>query len=152
LAVAGAAAFSFSANAVPPAAVSAYLPTTCQPGVPGDCVRGIPVTNPDGTNIGGSSSGGTATSTSAGGSITTANTYQSVLAANTSRKGCLVSNTSANVELVYLGAPGSATSAASTPVQSGGSFSCASAGGLVVSDQISMTSSTAGSTFVVVSQ
>jgi hypothetical protein len=58
MAVAGAAAFSFTACAAPPTPVSAYLPTTCQPGVPSDCVRATPVTNPDGSNISGGGGGG----------------------------------------------------------------------------------------------
>lgn len=40
--------------------ISATLPITCNPNVPGDCTRAIPVVNPDGTNIsgGGGTSGG----------------------------------------------------------------------------------------------
>lgn len=92
------------------------------------------------------------TSTTTSGTVATANTYQSALAANATRKGCGIYNTSANVELVFLGAPGSATSAMSIPIPAGGSFSCGSFQGLVVTDQISITSATATSSFVVVTQ
>lgn len=92
------------------------------------------------------------TSTSTAGSVTTANTFQSALAAAPARKGCAIYNTSSAVELVYLGAPGGATAAASIPVPAGGSFNCGSFQGLVLTDQISITSATAAATFVVVSQ
>lgn len=92
------------------------------------------------------------TSTPVAGSVATANTFQSALAAAPARKGCAIYNTSAAVELVYLGAPGSATAAASIPVPAGGSFNCGSFQGLVLTDQISITSATAAATFVVVSQ
>lgn len=129
---------------------------------PGTKLSGITHSGPNGGDIiplfvlsdtTGSPLGGTATSTSVGGTTSaTANTYTSVLAANTSRKGCLIQNTSANVELAFLGAPGSATTATSISIPAGGTFNCASPGGLVISDQISLTSATASSTYVVVSQ
>jgi len=97
---------------------------------------------------GGSSS---ATSATTNGTIATANTYQSILAANASRKGCLIVNNSAATEYVYLGAPGSATLANSIPVPQGGTFSC-NPPGVVLADQISMTSGTVGASFVAVSQ
>lgn len=94
-----------------------------------------------------------ATSTSTAGSVATGNTYQSALAASASRKGCGVYNTHASaVLLVFLGAPGSATAGTSIPLPAGGSFNCGSFQGLVLTDQISVTSSTQGATFVVVSQ
>lgn len=92
-----------------------------------------------------------AASTTTSGTITTANTYQSILAADSARKGCLVQNTSTATELLFIGAPGSATAANSFTLAAGGTFSCAS-GSIVVTDQLSMTSSTAGSTFVAVKQ
>lgn len=93
-----------------------------------------------------------ASSTSTAGTVAVANTYQSALAASATRKGCAIYNTSAAVELVFLGAPGSATAATSIPVPAGGSFNCASFQGLVLTDQISITSATGAATFVVVSQ
>lgn len=93
-----------------------------------------------------------ATSTSTAGTIATANTYQSALSANSDRLGCALYNTSTAVELVFLGAPGGATAARSIPIPAGGSFNCGSFQGLVLTDQISITSATAAATFVVVSQ
>ena len=111
--------------------------------------QGVVLLNSDG------SAGGIpqrATSTTTAGSVATANTYQSALASNANRRGCAIYNTSANAELVYLGAPGSATAATSIPLPAGGSFNCGSFQGIVLTDQISITSATAGSTFVVVAQ
>lgn len=93
-----------------------------------------------------------ATSTSAAGSVATANTFQNALAASSSRKGCAIYNTSAAVELVYLGAPVNATAAAAIPIPAGGSFNCGSFQGLVLTDQISITSTLASATYVAVSQ
>lgn len=93
----------------------------------------------------------TATSTQTAGTVATANTFQSVLAASSTRRGCLIVNTSAAVEYVFLGAPGSATIPSSFPLAAGQSFSCV-AGRIVVADQISMTSATAGASFVVAVQ
>lgn len=93
-----------------------------------------------------------AASTTVAGTVAVANTYQSALAANPARKGCAIYNTSANAELVFLGAPGSASAATSIPIPAGGSFNCGSFQGLVITDQISITSATVASTFVVVSQ
>jgi hypothetical protein len=74
------------------------------------------------------------TSTPVAGTVTTANTFQSALAAASARKGCAIYNTS------------------SIPIPAGGSFNCGSFQGLVLTDQISITSATAAATFVVVSQ
>lgn len=94
----------------------------------------------------------TATSTPAGVTITTAGTFQSVLASNSSRKGCLIQNTSKDVEYVFLGANGSATTAGSIQVQPGQRFGCREAGP-TATDNISMTSGLInGATAVVVSQ
>lgn len=93
------------------------------------------------------------TSTPASGTVATGNTFQSALAAAPARKGCAIYNTHASaVLLVFLGSPGSASAATSIPVPAGGSFNCGSFQGLVLTDQISVTSSTQGATFVVVSQ
>jgi len=93
------------------------------------------------------------TSTTAPGTIASANTFQSALAAAPARKGCAIVNNHASAALlVYLGAPGAASAAASIPVPAGGQFNCGSFQGLVLTDQISVTSATAGATYVVVSQ
>lgn len=91
------------------------------------------------------------TSASSGAAIAAANVYQQVMAASTVRKGCAIYNTSAAAMLVYLGAPGAATAAASIPLPAGAQFSCTTPA-LVIGDQISITSATAGATFVVVAQ
>lgn len=111
--------------------------------------QGVILLNSDGT------SGGLpqrATSTSTAGSVAAANSFQTALAASANRKGCAIYNTSASVELIYLGAPGSATAATSIPLPAGGSFNCGSFQGIVLTDQISITSASAGATFVVISQ
>jgi hypothetical protein len=92
------------------------------------------------------------TSAPTAGSVATANAFQSALTASAARKGCALYNTSAATILLFLGAPGTATAATSIPVPAGGSFNCGSFQGLVLTDQISVTSATAGATFVVVSQ
>lgn len=91
-------------------------------------------------------------STSVAGSIATASAYQSVLPQNGARKGCVIYNTSAAAMLVYLGNPAAATAGTSIPLAAGGSFNCGSPQGLVVTDQVSITSATQGSTFVAVYQ
>lgn len=94
----------------------------------------------------------TAASTTAAGTVTTGGTYQSALAASTTRKGCLLIDTGTAPLAVFLGAPGSATAATSIPIAAGGSLNCATAGGIVLSDQISLTSATTGAAYLVISQ
>lgn len=111
--------------------------------------QGVVLLNTDGT------SGGIpvrTTSTTTNGTVAVANTFQSALAGNANRRGCAIYNNSANAELIFLGAPGSATAANSIPLPAGGSFNCGSFQGIVLTDQISITSATVSSTFVVVSQ
>lgn len=93
-----------------------------------------------------------ASSATVGGFVATANIFQSVLAVNGNRLGCAIYNTSAAAELIFLGAPGSATTGTSIPLPAGGSFNCGSFQGLVLTDQVSITSATQGATFVAVSQ
>ena len=82
----------------------------------------------------------------------TANTFTSVLSANASRKGCTIVNTSAVTEQIYLGSPTNATLAQSTPLAAGGTFNCGTYQGVVLSDQISITSATASSPYVAIVQ
>jgi hypothetical protein len=94
----------------------------------------------------------TATSTQAATTLGSAGTFSSVLASNTSRKGCLVENTSAENEWVYFGATGSATTANSLKVAAGYAVNCSS-GPIVASDNIAVAGSvSSGDTVVVVSQ
>lgn len=145
LAVAGAAAFFVSGAAT--AQVTA--PTYSSPGGNTLVAQGVIMLNSDGTS---GALPQRTTSTTTNGSVTTANTFQSALAANPARRGCAIYNTSANPELIFLGAPGTATAANGIPLTAGGAFNCGSFQGIVLTDQISITSATAGSTFVVVSQ
>lgn len=92
------------------------------------------------------------TSVTTSGAIATANAFQSALAASAVRKGCTIYNTSAAAELIYLGAPGNATAATAIPLPAGGAFNCGSFQGIVLTDQISITSATAGAAYVVVAQ
>jgi len=132
-----------------PALAQVTAPTYNGPGGNTLVAQGVMVLNSDGTN---GSLPQRATSTTTNSSVATANTYQSALAASATRKGCAIYNTSANAELLFLGAPGSATAANSIPLPAGGSFNCGSFQGIVLTDQISITSATVASTFVVVSQ
>jgi hypothetical protein len=94
----------------------------------------------------------TATSTQAATTLGSAGTFSSVLASNTSRKGCLVENTSAENEWVYFGATGSATTSNSLKVAAGYAVNCSS-GPIVASDNIAVAGSvSSGDTVVVVSQ
>lgn len=144
LAVAGAAAF-FASAAHAQVTAPNYRTAT------GNTLsaQGVFTLNPDGTS-GGIPVGTTSTTTN--GSVTTANTFQSALAASSTRRGCAIYNNSTAAELIYLGAPGAASVANAIPVPAGGSFNCGGFQGIVLTDQISITSATAGATFVVVSQ
>lgn len=132
-----------------PVAAQVVAPTYNSPGGNTLVAQGVMVLNSDGTN---GSLPQRATSTTTNGSIAAASAFQSALAANPSRKGCAIYNNSAAAELIYLGAPGTATVANSIPLPAGGSFNCGSFQGIVLTDQISITSTTAGSTYVAVSQ
>lgn len=95
----------------------------------------------------------TTTTTAVGGSITTGNAFQSVLAANSNRHGCMLQNTSAHTLYVFAGANTDATTAKSMQISPGNFFYCPSAsGGTVIGDNISVTTSTAGDTYVMWSE
>ncbi len=95
--------------------------------------------------------GGT-TTTSEAITVTTANTFQSVLASNSSRKGCLVQYTGTTLGYVFFGANGSATEASSVHLLPYYTVSCNANGGLIATDNISVTSATGSDTFVVLYQ
>jgi hypothetical protein len=93
------------------------------------------------------------TTTNASGSIALTNAFQSVQAATSTRKGCTIQNTGVNTMWVYFGAIAGATKAQSFPLfpadaagQPGGYVTC-SVGGVVLTDQVSITGTTAD-TFV----
>lgn len=100
---------------------------------------------------------GPVTSTNVSGTIAVTNTFQSVIAANTNTKGCLIQNNGSNTMWVYFGTIGTATKAKSftlrppgTGIQ-GGSISCATGGGSILTDQVSITG-TATEAFTAASQ
>lgn len=95
----------------------------------------------------GGSSGSTSTDIS--GTVTLGGTYQTALAANTARKGCLIQNPTTATEILSVKV-GTMATAYSLPI--GATFSCASAGGLIVTDAITLTAATTSHAFAGVSQ
>lgn len=88
---------------------------------------------------------GPVTSTNVSGTIAVTNTFQSIIPANTNTKGCLVQNNGANTMWVYFGTIGGATKPKAfqlrppgTGIQ-GGWVSCATGGGSIITDQVSIT-------------
>jgi hypothetical protein len=93
------------------------------------------------------------TTTQVGGTTSaTAGTFISALAASSTRKGCLVQNTSGSVMYVYLGLTASATITNSLQVSAGGSFGCTPPGGIVVQDNIAVASAGVSAAYVVAAQ
>lgn len=92
---------------------------------------------------------GQRTSTSVSGTITTGNTFQSIMAADLNRTGCVIQNTSTHTMYVYFGATASATTSNSLQVSAGGFIYC-SAGNtpVALTDNVAITTSTTGDTFV----
>lgn len=68
--------------------------------------------------------------------------FQSVQTANSERKSCLIQNNGSNDMRVYFGPIASATAATAVKLSSGSSVNC-TAGGIVVTDQVSITGTTA---------
>lgn len=93
----------------------------------------------------------TGTTTAAAVTITTGNTFQSALASSGTRKGCLVQYTGTGTGYVFFGATVSATKATSLQLAPGASASC-NISGLILTDNIAVTSATTSDTFVVNSQ
>lgn len=92
------------------------------------------------------------TTTQTGSTVTTHGTFQAALASSASRKGCMVQNTSADVEYVFFGATGSATTSNSFQLAAGQSISC-NAGTTVLTDNVAISSKvTDGATYAVASQ
>jgi hypothetical protein len=85
----------------------------------------------------------------ASGTITLGGTFQTILTQPQSRSGCLLQNTSAHTMYVYMGALAAATLTNSFQLLPGQQFSCAMPGGaVIVSDTISITTSTTADPFV----
>lgn len=88
----------------------------------------------------------------ASGTVTAAATYQLAVSANTLRKGCLIQNKSTAILRVFVGSAASATNATALDIPAGLTFSCSTAAGLVIIDDISVASDVAGSPYLVVRQ
>lgn len=91
------------------------------------------------------------TTTASGVTITTGNTFQQGLAASGTRKGCLVQYTGTGTGYVFFGATVGASKAASFQMAPGQAIGC-NVAGLVLTDNIAVTSATTSDTFVVTSQ
>lgn len=137
-----------------PAGVKAQAPAGFLPGQASFCSTDNGVTWAPCSGSGGGGSGGPtrAGSTVTSGTIASGGAYQSALAASGTRLGCTIQNTGTATLRVFVGAPGSASNATAFAIDPGGAFSCASPGGVVLTDQISVASAAAGAPFVVVSQ
>ncbi len=93
------------------------------------------------------------TSIPASATITLGGTFQPLFVANPDRSGCLVQNTSTHTLYVFLGPIATATLALSFQLAPQQIFSCANPGGtIVVTDAISITTSTTSDTFAAFSQ
>jgi hypothetical protein len=90
-----------------------------------------------------------AASADASGTVATGGTYQTVFAANSGRRGCLIQNPSTAGETLNVKV-GAMANPFTVPI--GGSFNCASPGGLVVTDAIAVMAATTAHAFVAVSQ
>jgi hypothetical protein len=117
--------------------------------VAGDGVNTVPVTAATPLPVTLANGAAGAASTDASGTVVTGGTYQTVFVANAGRRGCLIQNPVTASEALNVKA-GVMASPFTVPI--GGSFSCASPGGLVVTDAISVTAATTAHAFAAVSQ
>lgn len=92
------------------------------------------------------------TTTASSGTITTGDAFQSVLAASSSRRGCILQNTSSHTMYVFAGPNANATTGKSLQLAPGAIFYCPTYSGTVGGDNISVTTSTAGDTYVIWSE
>lgn len=80
-------------------------------------------------------------------------TFSSILAASSTRKACLVQNTGTTLAYVYFGATGSASTSNSFQVAAnGGTISCNTPGGPVLTDNVAATCSSGTCAFIIASQ
>ena len=87
-----------------------------------------------------------------GAAVTTHLTFQTALAADTNRRGCTITNTSRDVELVFFGSNASATVSNALPIDAGGQVNCFD-GSSLGNDNVAITSKTLdGATYVVTSR
>lgn len=83
------------------------------------------------------------TGTNLSGTITTGGTFQSLQVATAGRKGCTVQNNGTHNMEVFFGPIGSATTSNSVVLSAGQSVYCAVGGVSVLTDQVSITGTTA---------
>jgi hypothetical protein len=105
---------------------------------------------PAGTNTIGAVNPARATTTPTSGAVTTANTFQSVLAANANRLGCNIFPTASGGTILVSVGTGNAAYAESVSFPN--VFNCGSPQGMVITDQISVTSATASTAYAVWAQ
>jgi hypothetical protein len=85
----------------------------------------------------------------AGGTVTTANTFQSVMVREPRRIGGLIYNSGAANLLVFIGPIANATTGGALPLIPGATLNLATLlPGVVITDQVSVTSATAGNAFM----
>lgn len=77
-------------------------------------------------------------STNVSGTIAVTNTFQSVIASALGRASCSVQNNGSNAMYVFFGPIANATTSNSVKLSTGQSVSC-TAGGVVLTDQVSIT-------------
>lgn len=78
------------------------------------------------------------------GTIASTGIFQSIQAANSERKSCLIQNNGTNNMKVYFGPVASATASNSVVLAPSASVNC-TVGGIVLTDQVSITGTTADS-------
>jgi len=91
-----------------------------------------------------------ASTTHSSGNVATSNAFQTALSGSTARLGCMISNTSTATEYIDVGSSPSMSTAVALPA--GAKFNCGAQAGVVINDQLNITSATAGSTYVVWAQ
>lgn len=93
---------------------------------------------------------GVGNTTQVGVTLGSANTFQSVLSALSTRRGCIIENTSGENEYLFIGANASATTSNAFQLKPLGFFFC-NGNGQIVTDNISMAGTSTSSDTVVVS-
>lgn len=90
------------------------------------------------------------TSTNLSGTVTTGGTFQVLSAASTTRAGCFIQNpiTATETLFVFFGANGSALTTKAVNLAPGSAVGCATQGGGILGDNISVTAATTGHAFV----
>lgn len=92
-----------------------------------------------------------ATSVISPNTVSATGTYVTAITSSATRRGCLLQNTSANTLFLWLGSITGITTPKGLQVLTKASFSCSMGGGIVITDDISV-SGVAGDTYVIVRQ